>query len=260
MTDPKFVHLRVHTAYSLALGAMQVPKLMHQLHDLGVAACVITDRGNLFGGKAFSLYAANEGVKPILGAELALHNDDSENIAISKGVELSPDNMIILVKDATGYASLMKIFKRYYLDNTDPSGIPQIKMDDLRKYNQGLICLTGGYNGPIGRLILSNRKAEAEKKLLDLKEIFGDRLYIEISRVGYEEEQATEPVFIELAYQYNIPLVATNDVYFFSPDMYEAHDALVCIAEGEYVSNENRRRYLPTNCWRSEEEMIQLNI
>lgn len=258
MIDPQFVHLRVHTAYSLALGAMQVPDLMHKLHDFGVAACAITDRGNLFGGKAFSMYASSEGIKPILGAELALHNDDSEDIALSKGVEQAPDNIIILVKDATGYASLMKIFKRYYLDNTEPSGIPQIKMDDLRQFNQGLICLTGGYNGPLGRLILLNRKAEAEQKLLALKEIFGDRLYMEISRVGYDEEKATEPVFLELAYKHNVPLVATNDVYFWNEDMYEAHDALVCIAEGEYVSEQNRKRYLPTNCWRSAEDMIQL--
>ena len=258
MTDPKFVNLRVHTAYSLSLGAIKVDKLLGKLHDLGVPACAITDRGNLFGGKAFSMHAANNGIKPILGAELALHNDDSENIALSKGLELPPNNLILLVKNAEGYASLMKIFKRYYLDNTKNSGTPQLLMADLHEHNQGLICLTGGYDGPIGKLILQNRRADAEKKLLELKEIFGDRLYMEISRVGYEEEKTTEPVFIELAYKHNIPLVATNDVYFFSEDMYEAHDALVCIAEGEYVANENRKKYLPTNRWRSEEEMCAL--
>ena len=255
MTDPKFVNLRVHTAYSLSLGAIKVDKLLGKLHELGVPVCAITDRGNLFGGKAFSMHAANNGIKPILGAELALHNDDSENIALSKGLELPPNNLILLVKNAEGYASLMKIFKHYYLDNTEKSGTPQLMMADLHEYNQGLICLTGGYDGPIGKLILQNRRDDAEKKLLELKEIFGDRLYMEISRVGYEEEKTTEPVFIELAYKHNIPLVATNDVYFFSEDMYEAHDALVCIAEGEYVANENRKKYLPTNRWRSEEEM-----
>lgn len=258
MIDPKFIHLRVHTAYSLALGAVPVPKLVHKLHDLGVPACAITDRGNLFGGKAFSKYAADEGIKPILGAELSLHNDDSENISISKGRELDPDSLIILVKDENGYRSLMKIFKRYYLDNTQLRGIPQVTMEDLEQFNEGLICLTGGYSGPIGRLILQNRQDEAEKKLLELKKIFSDRLYIEISRVGYDEEKATEPMFLSLAYKHNIPLVATNDVYFFDADMYEAHDALVCIAEGEYVANENRKHYSPNNYLRSAEEMIQL--
>lgn len=118
MSEPKFINLRVHTAYSLALGAIPVPKLLHKLHDLGVAACAITDHGNLFGGKAFSKYAADEGIKPILGAELFLHNDDSENIAVSKGRELEPQPLILLVQNEAGYQSLMKIFKRYYLDNT----------------------------------------------------------------------------------------------------------------------------------------------
>ncbi len=258
MSDPKFVNLRVHTAYSLALSAVQVPKLMHKLHDLGVAACAITDSGNLFGGKAFSKYASDEGIKPILGSELCLHNDDSENLILSKGKELEPDKIVLLVKNEEGYKSLMKMYRRYYLDNIEQNGTPQLNMQNLEDFNEGLICLTGGYEGPIGRLILQNRKEEAEEKLVKLKEIFGDRLYIEISRVGYEEEAITEPYFIELAYKHEIPLVATNDVYFFEEDMHEAHDALVCIASGEYVGNDNRRKYMPNNRWRSADEMMEL--
>ncbi|MBQ8671329.1 MAG: DNA polymerase III subunit alpha [Alphaproteobacteria bacterium] len=258
MLDPKFVHLRVHTAYSLALGAISVPKLLHKLHELNVPAVAITDRGNLFGGKCFSQYAATEGIKPILGSELSLHDDDSENLSISKGVEIEPKRIILLVQNAAGYASLMKLFRRYYLDNTQKSQYPQITMQNLREFNEGLICLTGGFDGPIGNLVLQNRVDDAEKKLLELKDIFGDRLYVEISRVGYDDEARTEPYFLELAYKHNIPLVATNDVFFFDEDMYEAHDALVCIAEGEYVANENRHKYQLGNHWRSEDEMIQL--
>ena len=258
MRDPKFIHLRVHTAYSLSLGAIAVPDLVHKLHDLGVQACAITDRGNLFGGKAFSKYASDEGIKPILGSELSLHNDDSENLSISKGTELEPNRLILLVQNQQGYNSLMKLFRLYYIDNTENSIYPQLKTEDLRRHNEGLICLTGGYDGPIGKLIQQNRIADAERKLLELKEIFNDRLYVEISRVGYPEEEVTEPVFLELAYKHNIPLVATNDVFFFEEDMYEAHDALVCIAAGEYVADDTRRKYLPTNRWRSEQEMAEL--
>lgn len=258
MQDPKFVHLRVHTAYSLALGAIPVPKLMHKLHDMGVQACAITDRGNMFGGKCFSSYAADEGIKPILGAELSLHNDDSEVLSISKGRELEPDRIILLVKDKDGYDSIMKLFHRYYLDNMEKSIYPQINTEDLRLYNKGLICLTGGYEGPLGRLILQNRRPDAEKKLQQLYEIFGDRLYMEISRVGYDGEKKTEYDFIDMAYKYNIPLVATNDVFFFDESMHEAHDALICIAESEYIANDNRRKYLPGNHWRSEAEMVEL--
>lgn len=258
MQDPKFIHLRVHSAYSLALGAIPVPDLMHKLHDLGIPACAITDRGNMFGAKCFSQYASEQGIKPILGSEMSLHNDDSEVLSISKGRELEPQRIILLVKDEDGYKSIMKLFHRYYLDNMENSIYPQINMSDLREYNKGLICLTGGYEGPLGQLILQNRKQDAEKKLLQLKEIFGDRLYMEISRVGYDDEKKTENDFIDLAYKHNIPLVATNDVFFFDESMYEAHDALICIAEGEYVANENRRKYLPGNHWKSESEMIDL--
>ncbi len=258
MTEPKFINLRVHTAYSLSLGAMPVPKLMHKLHDLGVTACAITDSGNLFGGKAFSKYASDEGIKPILGSELCLHNDDSENLALSKGRELTPDKIILLVKDETGYHSLMKLYRRYYLDNMETSDTPQLHMQNLRDLNEGLICLTGGYEGPLGRLILQNRISEAETKLLELKEIFGNRLYMELSRVGYEQEKITEPTFIDLAYKHDIPLVATNDMYFWDESMYEAHDALVCISSGEYVVNEDRRKYAMGNCWRGEKEMMEL--
>lgn len=258
MKDPKFVHLRVHTAYSLALGATPVPKLIHKLHDLGVPACAITDRGNLFGGKAFSTYASDEGIKPILGSELYLHNDDSENLAISKGRELEPNAIILLVQNDDGYKSIMHLYRRYYLDNMENSIYPQLNMQNLRDFNEGLICLTGGYEGPVGQLILKNRRDDAEKKLLELKEIFGERLYIEISRVGYDEEKITEPVLLEFAYKHNIPLVATNDVFFFDKEMHEAHDALVCISEGEYVANENRHKYSVNHYWRSEDEMTEL--
>ena len=258
MRDPKFVHLRVHSAYSLALGAIPVDKLVHRLHDLGVPACAVTDRGNMFGAKCFSHYAAEEGVKPILGAEMSLHNSDSEVLAISKGRELEPNRIILLVKDEDGYKSIMKLFHRYYLDNMENSIYPQINMNDLQNYNKGLICLTGGYEGPLGKFILQNRRADAEKELTALKDIFGDRLYMEISRVGYDGEKQTENDFIEMAYKYDIPLVATNEVFFFDKDMYEAHDALVCIADGEYVEDKDRRKYLPDNCWKSESEMINL--
>lgn len=258
MQDPKFVHLRVHTAYSLALGATPVPILMHKLHGLGVPACAITDRGNLFGGKAFSKYAADEGIKPILGSELFLHNDDSENLAISKGRELEPNPIILLVQNEVGYKNLMHLYRRYYLDNMETSIYPQINMQNLRDYNEGLICLTGGYEGPVGQFILKNRRSDADKKLLELKEIFGNRLYIEISRVGYDEEKITEPVFLEMAYKYDIPLVATNDVFFFDKEMHEAHDALICISGGEYVANDNRRKYSINHYWRSENEMTEL--
>ena len=258
MAEPKFIHLRVHTAYSLSEGAMPVPKLIHRLHDQGVPAIAITDTANLFGGKAFSKYASDEGIKPILGSQFYLRNPDSQDMLKSKGRIIEPDKIVILVMDAEGYANIMHLMKVAYLDGATAQEKAQISLADLEGYSNGLICLTGGVEGPIGRLLLENRKAEAEQTLQQLQRLFGDRLYMEIARIGLEEEHKTEDAFIDMAYKYNIPLVATNEAFFFDADMYEAHDALICIAAGEYLSNANRKHYSPNNRLRSEDEMVEL--
>ncbi len=258
MKDPKFVHLRVHTAYSLAEGAIMLPTLIHKLHDMGVPSVAVTDSANMFGGKAFSKYAADEGIKPIMGCQFLLRNADSDDIMKSKGREQDPDKIVLLVMNAEGYGNIMKLMKRFYLDNTEKGWSPQLTLENLKDFNGGLIALTGGVEGTIGRLLLENRKAEAEDFTLKLKEIFQDRLYMEISRIGTENEQRTEEAFIDFAYKHNIPLVATNEVFFLDEEMFEAHDALVCISAGEYVANENRRKFSINNRLRTEEEMVEL--
>ena len=258
MSAPKFVHLRVHSAYSLSEGAILVPKLIHYMHDNNIPAIAITDTANLFCGKALSKYASDEGVMPILGTQFFLRNPDADDLLKSKGRVIEPDKLIILVMNETGYKNLMHLMKRSYLDNPPRGERAQLKMSDLEELNEGLICLTGGWEGQAGRLLLENRKEEAEATIVKLHEIFGNRLYMEISRIGLEQEKKTEDTFIEWAYKYNIPLVATNEAYFMNADMYEAHDALICIAEGEYVANENRRKFSPNNRLRSAEEMIEL--
>lgn len=258
MAEPKFIHLRVHTAYSLSEGAMKVPALMHKLHDQGVPAIAVTDTANMFGGKAFSKYASDEGVKPILGCQFYLRNPDADDVLKSKGRIIEPDKIILLVMNAEGYANIMHLMKLSYLDNPQTGEKPQIKMTDLEKYSAGLIALSGGVDGQIGRLLLEHRDQEAEECLVTLQKYFGNRLYVEISRIGLDTERQTEDTFINLAYKYNIPLVATNEAFFFDVDMYEAHDALVCIAAGEYVSNDNRKKFSPNNRLRSEDEMVEL--
>ena len=257
MSEPKFVHLRVHTAYSLSEGAMQVPALIHKCHAQGIAAIAVTDTANMFGGKAFSKYASEEGVKPIMGCQFYLRNPDADDVLKSKGRVIEPDKIILLVMNDEGYHNIMKLMKIAYLDGPNLEK-PQIRLQNLRELNAGLIALTGGVEGQIGRLLLENRKDEAEKTLVELKEIFPSRLYMEIMRIGLETEQRTEEDFINLAYKYDIPLVATNEAFFFDADMYEAHDALVCISAGEYVANDNRKKFSPNNRLRSEAEMIEL--
>lgn len=258
MAEPKFIHLRVHTAYSLSEGAMKIPALMSKAKTMGFPAIAITDTANMFGAKAFSHYAADNGIKPILGCQFFLRNPDSDDLLKSKGRTIEPDKIVLLVKNEIGYHNIMKLMKLSYLDNPEYNERAQLKLSDLEGLSEGLLALTGGVEGTIGRLLLENRKDEAEAVLLKLKELFGDSLYIELMRIGLESEHKTEDSFIELAYKHNIPLVATNEAFFFDADMYEAHDALVCIATGEYVVNENRKKFSPNNRLRSEAEMVEL--
>ena len=256
--EPKFIHLRVHTAYSLSEGAMKVPALVKKFTDMNAPAFAMTDTANMFGGKAVSKYAADAGIKPILGCQFYLRNPDADDLLKSKGRIVEPDKIILLVMNNTGYMNIMHLMKLSYLDNPTPAEKPYISMNDIEAANQGLIALSGGVEGQIGRLLLENREDEAEQTTIRLQQIFGNRFYMELSRIGLDAEKQTENKFIDLAYKYNIPLVATNEAFFFDADMYEAHDALVCIAASEYVSNDNRRKFSPNNRLKSEDEMVAL--
>ncbi len=256
--EPKFIHLRVHTAYSLSEGAMKVPALVQKFTEMKVPAFAMTDTANMFGGKAVSKFASEAGIKPILGCQFYLRNPDADDIMKSKGQTIEPDKIVLLVMNDEGYQNIMHLMKLSYLDNPTSVEKPYLKMSDLESSNAGLIALSGGVEGQIGRLLLENRNDEAEQTTVKLKNIFGNRFYMEIARIGLEAEQKTEDKFINLAYKYDIPLVATNEAFFFDADMYEAHDALVCIAAGEYVSNENRKKYSPNNRLKSEAEMLEL--
>lgn len=258
MQDPRFIHLRVHTAYSLSEGAMLIPDLVHKLHDQNIPAIAVTDTANMFGAKAFSTYAAREGIKPILGCQFNIRNPDADNLLKSKGKTLPTDKLVLLVMNETGYQNIMKLMKIFYLDNTTEGAESQLKISDLKTFNEGLIALSAGPEGAIGRLILENRIQDAEQMLLMLADIFKNRFYVEISRIGTDQEKQTEPLFLDLAYKHNLPLVATNEAFFFDADMYEAHDALVCVAMVEYVANENRKHFSPNNRLRSESEMVEL--
>ena len=144
MPAPQFVHLRVHTAYSLSEGAMQVPKLIHKLHDAGIGAIALTDTANMFGGKAISKYGKDEGIKPILGCQFYFRNPDADDVLKSKGRIIEPDKIVLLCMNAEGYNNIMKLMKRSYLDNMAPSEKPQLKLSDLEEFHDGLIALTGG--------------------------------------------------------------------------------------------------------------------
>lgn len=256
MTSPQFIHLRVHSAYSLAEGAIKLKSLVPLAKQMGMPAVAVTDTGNMFGAVEFSLTAAKEGVQPIIGCQIWIERPDQLDQK-NKKVE-SPDQLVLLAQNETGYKNLMKLASQPFLTPPEHTDRPAVLWDELAAHSAGIICLTAGVKGSVGRHLLENRPVEAEKTLLRLKKIFDDRLYIELERHGLADEVAIEDGLLDLAYTHAIPIVATNNCYYSDPDMYEAHDTLLCIAEGAYVQDSNRRRVTQDHYFKSAEQMAEL--
>ncbi|MCH2095620.1 MAG: DNA polymerase III subunit alpha [Rhodobacteraceae bacterium] len=258
MADPRFIHLRVHTEYSLLEGAMRLKKLPGQIADMGMPAVAVTDTNNLFAALEFSVGAAASGVQPIIGCQVDLRFVDPAPGERPR----DPAGLVLLAQNETGYENLMKLNSCLYL-RTDGQ-LPHVTLEDLSRYAGDVLCLTGGPEGPVGQLLQHSQRSAAETLMRRLHQIFEDRLYVELQRhpgdAGVPEaEQLTERGFVEMAYDMDIPLVATNDVYFPQPKMYEAHDAMICIAEGAYVDQQDARRKLTNQHYlKTPEEMAAL--
>ncbi|MFQ6017885.1 MAG: DNA polymerase III subunit alpha [Kiloniellaceae bacterium] len=254
MAHADFVHLRVHSAYSLLEGAIKIDELIELCRRYAMPAVAVTDSGNLFGALEFALAARDAGVQPIIGCRIALAR---EHAAPRNGAKPAPDGLVLLVQNETGYRNLMTLVSKSYLE-TEPGTAPQVGFADLTAHGAGLIVLTGGPAGPLGRSLLEGQVAAAERALRALKRIFPGRLYVELQRHGLPEEARIEDRLIDLAYALDLPLVATNEAFFAEASMYEAHDALICIAEGTYVAEAERRRLTPEHRFKSAEEMAAL--
>ena len=254
----RFIHLRVHSEYSLLEGAIPVKKLPGIAAGMDMPAVAVTDKNNMFCALEFSEGASKVGVQPIVGCQIDLTYTKADPGKRSE----APAPVVLLAQNEAGYMNLMKLNSCVYLDQGNE--VPQVSLDDLLKYNAGLICLTGGPDGPVGRLLRHGQRPKAEALMDQLLSIYGDRLYVELQRHpgddGHPEaERLSEQGHVEMAYAKKIPLVATNDVYFPKTSLYEAHDALICIAEGAYVDQqEPRRRLTPQHYFKSPQEMVTL--
>ena len=257
-SGPMFIHLRVHSAYSLLEGALQLGAIVgHALKD-ECPAVAVTDTNNLFGALEFAQKAAKDGIQPLMGCQIDLsfcgEPADSQRERRRAGPEREP--VVLLAATEAGYANLVRLVSHAYLDT--PSGEPvHADTDMLAQYCQGIICLTGGPRGPIGAALKADRLELAESRLLLLREMFGDRLYVELERIG-AYDRTVEQRSIELAYRHELPLVATNEAFFHRRDDYEAHDALIAIAEGSVIAVDDRRRLSPDNRLKSQAEMASL--
>jgi DNA polymerase-3 subunit alpha len=259
MQDGDFVHLGVHTAYSLSEGAIRVKDLAKLCVEHGMPAVAITDTNNLFGGMEFSSSLRQVGVQPIIGCQLALTMTQAAlRPGGGKGTSASGrDAVVVLVQNGAGYANLLRLLALAY-GLEDAQTDPRVTLGDLCTYADGLILLTGGPDGPVGRLLLEGRLEAAESLVAQLRGAFGDRLYVELQRHGLEGEAAIEPALLAIAAKAGLPIVATNDAFFATPDMYEAHDALLCISQGTHLADANRRRLTPEHYFKSGAEMRAL--
>ncbi len=259
MASPRFIHLRVHTEYSLLEGAVPVKALVKACEKRQMPAVAITDTNALFAALEFSVVARGAGVQPIIGCQIDVQLPVRQ--PGEKPRAAAP--LVLLAQTETGYENLMKLNSCLYL-RTD-GALPHVTPDDLAAHAEGLICLSGGPDGLIGRLIRDGQGARAQEVLTHLATIYPQRLYVELQRhpgeggALTEAEQATERAFLEMAYAMELPVVATNDVHFPDAAMFEAHDALLCIKEGAYVDQqEPRRRLTPQHYLKSPDEMAAL--
>ncbi|QFT61560.1 DNA polymerase III subunit alpha [Roseivivax sp. THAF30] len=258
MADPRFIHLRVHTEYSLLEGAVRLKKLPGLCEKMGMPAVAVTDKNNLFAALEFSVTAAGAGVQPIVGCQVDLRFSDPQPGERPR----DPAPVVLLAQSEAGYENLMKLNSCLYLRGDGE--LAHVTLDELERHSEGVICLSGGPDGPVGMLLRQGSRGAAEALMVRLHAMFGDRLYVELQRHPGEDgqpeaERLTERGFVEMAYEMGLPLVATNDVYFPKSDMYEAHDALICIADGAYVDQqEPRRRLTPQHYFKSPEEMVTL--
>ena len=254
----RFIHLRTHSEYSLLEGALRVKKLPALCADNKMPAMALTDKNNMFAALEYSVGMSDAGIQPIVGCQVDVTYVESRPGEKAR----APAAVVLLAQTETGYENLMKLNSCLYIDNHDQ--LPQVTVDELAQYGAGIICLTGGSTGPVGQLLQAGQKPAAQALMDRLASIFGDCLYVELQRHPVdgglpEAERLTERPFVEMAYAMGLPMVATNDVYFPASKMYEAHDALICIADGAYVDQqEGRRRLTPQHYFKSQAEMVTL--
>jgi len=255
-----FVHLRVHSAYSLLEGALTIAKLAALARADGAPALALTDSNNLFGALEFSETLAEAGIQPIIGLTLSLTFAAERDTAMSPG-ELNraraDGRIALLAKDPAGYANLMRLSTDAYFAASE-SGEVVTSIADLAARAEGLVALTGGFEGPIDTALADGNVELARARIEALHTIFGDRLYVELQRHGLPQERAVEPLLLNLAYQLDLPIVATNETYFATVEDFEAHDALICIAQGSYVAVDERRRLSPEHYFKTAQQMREL--
>ncbi|QVL51160.1 MAG: DNA polymerase III subunit alpha [Thiocapsa sp.] len=247
--DPSFVHLHLHSEYSLVDGLVRIKPLVKRVAALGMPAVAITDQCNFFALVRFYKAAVAAGLKPIAGADLLVRNPEDA---------AKPHRLVLLVQDAIGYRNLTRLISRAYVEGQH-LGVPHVERDWIASAAEGLIALSGGPHGDVAQLLLNGHREAAERRLAEWLAVFGDRYYLELIRTGREQEDALVEASVDLAIRSGVPVVATNDVRFLHPEDFEAHEVRVCIHEGRTLDDPRRpRRFSAEQSLRSPAEMAEL--
>jgi DNA polymerase-3 subunit alpha len=252
-----FVHLHVHSSYSLLEGALTIARLAELAKADRQPALALTDTDNMFGALEFSEKLSASGIQPIVGCALAIDFGDTDHGQRNPNAAPERARIVLLAARKQGYRSLMRLSSRAFLDSP-PHEPPRLKLESLKSETDGVIALTGGPGGPLDAAIAAGQSHLAATRFEALIELFGDGLYVELQRHGTAAEKRTEPVLIDLAYGKGIPLVASNEPFFATAQDYEAHDALICIAEGRLLAETDRRQLTPEHRFKSRAEMVAL--
>ncbi len=245
-----FVHLNLHTEYSLVDGLVRVKPLMEQVHSLGMPAVAMTDQSNMFAMVKFYKAALAKGIKPIFGAEVGIEGK-SDRMPIIYRVQL-------LCIDKAGYLNLSEIISRAY-QHGQGSGSPLVERAWLEEFGEGLIALSGGVRGEIGQFLLSGNQPALTQSVQFWKHSFPGRFYLELQRTSREDEQCYTELAVKLALDESLPVVATNDVRFLLQSEFDAHEARTCIRDGYVLADPKRpKRYSDSQYLKSPEEMQEL--
>ena len=248
--SPAFVHLRVHTEYSLSDSVVRIPELIAAVAAAGMPAVAVTDQNNLFAMVKFYREALKAGVKPLVGIDLWVREE---------GERQSPTRLTLLCQSEGGYRNLARLVSRAYLEGQE-RGTPRIERSWLtRAALEGLIALSGGTEGDVGRALVNAREGDAERALEAWLALFPGRFYLELQRLGRPFEDSYVAGAVALAARQGAPVVATNDVRFLRPDEFESHEARVCIHDGTLLADSGRlRRYSRQQYLRTPQEMAAL--
>ncbi len=253
-----FVHLRVHSAYSLLEGALPLKRLIELASADRMPALGIADTGNLFGALEFSEKMVEKGIQPIVGCQVAVDFADmAEDNRAGASARRPVSDLVLIAATEAGYWNLVRLNSDSYTQG-EAEARAHVAFDALSDRSEGLIVLTGGPGGPVNRALVDGQGELAASRLDRLAKVFGDRLYVELQRHGTSAEQAAEPALIDMAYARGLALVATNEAFFPKRDDYDAHDALIAIAEGAVIADGSRRRLTPEHYFKTRAEMVAL--